>query len=169
MTTSQISKMDKETPPTDQALDLFGLNPMEGFVADNMGAVISRLQDAYSEEWKARGLTRTAISKEMNVDRSQISHILQGRRNITLRTLFELLFCMGREAEINFPPVDRKAGNGAKTVGAVSGGEIECDAGVADYLGEGLVPAGNSVLKKKSYVVGFHARSSELRCVDQYD
>jgi predicted XRE-type DNA-binding protein len=106
MSTLPISAPENE--PT--LAELLGMSSMDEFVAEKMGDVINMLQGAYSEERRFRNLKRSHIAEHMGVDRAAITHILQGRRNITLRTLFQLLYCLDRDFEAVAPSLLRQPG-----------------------------------------------------------
>jgi transcriptional regulator with XRE-family HTH domain len=60
-------------------------------------AVRRRLQKAFLEENKRRGLTQAMIARELGVHRSVINRELRGEKDLTVGRLAELAHAMGRK------------------------------------------------------------------------
>jgi hypothetical protein len=84
----------------------------ESAYADLLERIQTAMQETYDEEKRARGLTKTKIAAELNVDLSVVSRRLNGAGNITLRSVSDMYTAMGREPLSNFSPpsasVDRE-------------------------------------------------------------
>lgn len=93
----------------DSGWDPLELSALEEFRAVRLAEILDKLQRAYSEERHSRKLLRAEIARSMGVDRAQITRILGGRQNITLRTLVDLVHSMGRDIELEFPVRDQSA------------------------------------------------------------
>lgn len=72
-----------------------------------IGEVRSELQNALSEEKAYRKLTQQDIATLIGVNRSVINRQLIGRENLTLRSVAELAWALGRDIEFRLhKPVD---------------------------------------------------------------
>ncbi len=49
-----------------------------------------------------KGLTKSDLAEHMGKSRSQVSQVLSGSRNMTLRTLADIAFALGERVSINF-------------------------------------------------------------------
>ena len=79
------------------------LSPTKRAAGRFVYGVRRKLQKAYAEEQKKRGLTQTAIAAEIGVHRSVINRELRGAKDITLGRVAELAAALGRTAVIEFP------------------------------------------------------------------
>jgi transcriptional regulator with XRE-family HTH domain len=79
------------------------LSPAKRAAGRFVYGVRRKLQKAYSEEQKKRGLTQTAIAAEIGVHRSVINRELRGAKDITLGRVAELAAALGRTPVIEFP------------------------------------------------------------------
>jgi antitoxin component HigA of HigAB toxin-antitoxin module len=64
---------------------------------------------ALSEELERQGLTKAALAERMGRTRGDITQILSGNRNLTLRTLAEVAEALGCQVELALVPQRRKA------------------------------------------------------------
>jgi len=67
-------------------------------------------QKAFVEENKKRGLTQSAIAREIGVHRSVINRELTGRKDITAGRIGELAHAMGRVAVFGLPEASAYVG-----------------------------------------------------------
>lgn len=65
-----------------------------------ISAVRRALQKALAEEAAKRGLTQAEVARKLGVNRSVVNRELRGVENLTLRSVAELAFGMGRRAEL---------------------------------------------------------------------
>jgi transcriptional regulator with XRE-family HTH domain len=86
------------------------LSPTKRAAGRFVYGVRRKLQKAYSEEQKKRGLTQTAIAREIGVHRSVINRELRGGKDITLGRVAELATALGRRVNIEFPEMLAQAG-----------------------------------------------------------
>lgn len=77
-------------------------------------SVRTALQKAFAEEQAERGLTRADLARTLDTHRSAITRWLGGSESLSMRTVADLAWAMGREPEL----VLRKAAlrNGANEV-----------------------------------------------------
>lgn len=68
------------------------------------------LNVALAEENESRGLTRAAISKELEKNKSAISRAFQETGNLTLETIADLAFALKRIPEISLVKADDRQG-----------------------------------------------------------
>ncbi|EWY39261.1 XRE family transcriptional regulator [Skermanella stibiiresistens SB22] len=64
------------------------------------------LTQALAEEHAERGLTMADMARVLDVDRSHISRKLSGETNMTLETLADLAYALGRPVRVSLPPRD---------------------------------------------------------------
>jgi len=72
-----------------------------------MRKIREAIQETYEQQRSSANLTQAAIAAKLDVDRSTVSKRLAGEGNITLRTLSDLYYAMGRLPLENFNPIDR--------------------------------------------------------------
>ncbi|WP_018953620.1 helix-turn-helix domain-containing protein [Thioalkalivibrio sulfidiphilus] len=63
--------------------------------------LITQVTEAIWKEMEDAGVTKTELSDRMGTSKGYISQILSGSRNMTLRTLADICFALGREANIS--------------------------------------------------------------------
>ncbi|MDP1837843.1 MAG: helix-turn-helix transcriptional regulator [Reyranella sp.] len=68
-----------------------------------VGDIHHALNQALTEEHAKRGLTKSRISKLLNVGRSAITKQLSGSNNMTLETLADLAHALDREVKVSLP------------------------------------------------------------------
>lgn len=59
--------------------------------------IIREIQRAYAEEKTDRKLTQQEVAERLGVNRSVVNRWLQGKENLTVRSLGELMWAMDRE------------------------------------------------------------------------
>lgn len=87
------------------------------------------LVEAVIRAKREKGLTQSQIADRMGVDKSTLSQIVNGRGNLTLRTIGEISWAVGQRPDITFskiqpasvvrathPPTPVKTGNEAETL-----------------------------------------------------
>lgn len=78
-------------------------------------SVRTALQKAFAEEESARGLTRSQMAQALGIHRSAITRRLGGTESLTMRTIADLAWAMGREPELVLhKPVARPGTNEVK-------------------------------------------------------
>lgn len=102
-----------------------------------ISAVRRALQKAFAEEASKRGLTQAELARRLGVNRSVVTRELRGVENLTLRSVAELAFGMGRRAELTLAEPVIKVGD--------NGGNVSD--GVAPVV---VTPAGLSFAKASS-------------------
>jgi ribosome-binding protein aMBF1 (putative translation factor) len=88
------------------------------------------LNEAFVEEHKATGLTKTDIAHKLDVDKSFISKKFSGESNLTFVTFAQLADAMDRDVKILLP--SRRATEGNNTNGLISPPPSTSRMGVAD-------------------------------------
>jgi transcriptional regulator with XRE-family HTH domain len=61
------------------------------------------LAKALAEAKEETGLTQQALAKKLGVDRSVVNRRVTGRANLTLRSMAELAWALGRDLDVGFP------------------------------------------------------------------
>ena len=89
---------------------LFELSPLEEAGASLVSDVGHKLQEAITEERKHRTLTKQEIATTLGVHRSHVHRLLSGHHNLTLVSLAELAYALGREVQINLPKIQNETG-----------------------------------------------------------
>jgi transcriptional regulator with XRE-family HTH domain len=79
------------------------LSPTKRAAGRFVYSVRRKLQKAYAEEQKKRGLTQSAVAAAIGVHRSVINRELRGAKDMTLGRVAELANAFGRTAVIEFP------------------------------------------------------------------
>lgn len=93
------------------------IDPRRAAAARLIGHVRSELQKALVEEKAERKLTQQHIADLLDVNRSVINRHFLGNENLTLRTIAELAWALGREVRFELPSPARERGvNVATTV-----------------------------------------------------
>lgn len=85
-----------------------------------LGKIQHAILQALEEEHEKRGLTRAEIARILNADKGSITKKLNGTRNMTIETIADLAYAMGRDdIQISFPsPVPATGSNNALPVQA---------------------------------------------------
>ena len=73
------------------------VNPKEEAGTRTIMKIFRELQRAYLEERKDRKLTQQEIARRLDVNRSVVNRRLQGKENLTVRSLGELMWAMDRD------------------------------------------------------------------------
>lgn len=68
-----------------------------------IGEIRHALNQALTEEYEARGLTKADIARDLGKDKSFVTKKLGGTSNMTLETLADLAFAMNRPVKIQMP------------------------------------------------------------------
>ena len=63
--------------------------------------LIMDVTEAFCEILEERNISRSRLARMMGKTKSYISQILNGSRNLTLRTIADMAFCLGYKVEIN--------------------------------------------------------------------
>lgn len=88
----------------------FSLNmsPKERATGRFMGRVNRALVKAVITAKREKNLTQSQIAEQMEVDKSTISRIINGRGNLTLRTIGEISWVLGLRPDITFSKIQHK-------------------------------------------------------------
>jgi len=81
---------------------------------------ILKLTEKLCELMEERGITRAQLAKQLGTSRAFISQLLNGSRNMTLRTFFRLSSSLGNEVHFNFRKLKTKENNLRETLFAVT-------------------------------------------------
>lgn len=68
-----------------------------------IGDIRHALNEALTEEYKSRKLTRSDVAKILHTNKSFVSRKLSGESNMTLATLADLAYALDRDVEIALP------------------------------------------------------------------
>jgi hypothetical protein len=83
-----------------------------------IASVRRALQRAFDDEASKQGLTQAEVARRRGVNRSVVTRELRGVENLTLRSVAELAWAMGRRAELVLAePVQQPGQNVALTKG----------------------------------------------------
>lgn len=74
----------------------FSIDPKNRLIGRWVTSVIDAIQRAYAEEADSRGLTQAEIARVLDIDRSVVNRRLTGETNLTLRSIGELAYALGR-------------------------------------------------------------------------
>ena len=80
-----------------------------------LGEIQHALNTALNEEKEKRGLNKTQIAKILGLDRSAISKRFDGRHNMTLETLADLAYALGRPVKVMLPERAKSTGSNRVT------------------------------------------------------
>ena len=88
-------------------MKLFSLNikPKDRATGRFMGRVNRALVKAVITAKREKNLTQSQIAEQMEVDKSTISRIINGRGNLTLRTIGEISWVLGLRPDITFSKI----------------------------------------------------------------
>lgn len=92
---------------------LFDLTPLERASARNMSNMNKTLIAKIYSAAKAKGMTQSEIARRLDMDKSSISRLLQGRGNPTQRTIADIMAALEVQIDYTFPE-RRDGGNSAK-------------------------------------------------------
>ncbi len=90
----------------------FRTNPKRKQFTRFIARLYEKLEDAYWEEHDLRGLNKSKISEELEVNKGLVSRWFHGTSNITLETLSNLAYAMGRDVDISLPSHGAKNNRG---------------------------------------------------------
>lgn len=103
----------------------------------NAGRFIARvhaeLQQAMSEERAENGLTQQALANRIGIDRSAINRYLQGKSNLTLRTVADIAWALNRRLVFELKEL-KEDGNFLVTFSSEPPDEITSERDVDDSL-----------------------------------
>ena len=69
-----------------------------------LGKIQHAILEALAEEHAKRGLTRAEIARILDMDKGSVTKKLNGTRNMTIETIADFAFAMGRDdIQISFP------------------------------------------------------------------
>lgn len=88
------------------------INPRKRKRGRFINRVRNELQKAVSEEAEEKGMTQAALAKVLGVNRSVLSRRLNGKANLTLSSIADLAWAMGRDIEFALVKADVVAGGG---------------------------------------------------------
>lgn len=77
-----------------------------------MGRVNRALVKAVIEAKREKNLTQSQIAEQMEVDKSTISRIINGRGNLTLRTIGDISWVLGLQPNITFSRIQHESFDG---------------------------------------------------------
>src|SRR4051794_9433096 len=77
------------------------LTPRRRAFARLLGKIQHELNMALAEEHEANGLTRSQIARILGADKAFITKKLTGTSNMTIETLSDLAFAMGRDVTVS--------------------------------------------------------------------
>ena len=72
------------------------IDPRKRVAGRFITAVRAALQEALADEEHGNGINRTRIAERLGIHRSAVTRRLQGTENMTLRTLAEMAWALGR-------------------------------------------------------------------------
>lgn len=88
------------------------LSPLDVSAARFVGDVRDEILLAYIEELNERGLKKADIARLLKVNRSAVTRMLNGTAPLELKTIGQLAWAMGRDAQFKLP---KKKARSAKT------------------------------------------------------
>ena len=68
-----------------------------------IGEIQHALNEALTDEYKARGLTRSHMAEILGKDKSFVTRKLSGNGNMTLETLADLAYALDRPVRVSLP------------------------------------------------------------------
>ncbi len=68
-----------------------------------IGEIHHALNQALTEEYSTRKLTKAEMAKILGTDRASITKLLSGTRNMRLETLADLAFALNRPVKVSLP------------------------------------------------------------------
>lgn len=96
----------------------FTLDPRRRFLGRTIASVRRELQHAYAEEKVARKFTQAELARVLEVNRSVVNRQLMGTANLTVKSLADLAWALGRRLVISFPKPEEKAGANERPMAA---------------------------------------------------
>lgn len=78
------------------------IDPRQRAVGRFILSVRTALQQAFAEEQAEHGLTRAELARRLDTHRSAITRWLSGSDSLSLRTIAELAWALGREVDLVF-------------------------------------------------------------------
>ncbi len=88
-----------------------GLDSRRRKIGRFIGTVRRELQRAFLEEKAASGLTQNRLAQTLGVNRSLVTRQLHGRANLTLETVADYAWAMGRDLVFKMPGRELKKGS----------------------------------------------------------
>ncbi len=80
----------------------FQINERSRQVGRMVGAAQRSLQQAFSEAKDECGFTQAELARKLEMDRSLLNRQLTGESNLTIRTLADLAWSIGRTLDVRF-------------------------------------------------------------------
>ena len=106
----------------------FNINAKDRAAGRFIGAVRKALLKAALEEKQRSGVTQQAMAAKLGVNRSVINRLLRGEANLTLRTIGEIAWALGRKPRFklaeDFAPVGANAVRAVSTFSTTDGALI---------------------------------------------
>lgn len=69
-------------------------------------ALIAQASDLIAETMQETGMSKSELARRLGVSRAHITQTLSGERNLTLRTIAEILYTLGRRLECHSLPLE---------------------------------------------------------------
>lgn len=74
------------------------------------GMIESQLRDAYARRHDAGKLNQSSIARELDINRSAVHNRLNGRVNMTIETIADMVWALGHDIDVKIIDPDLKAG-----------------------------------------------------------
>lgn len=97
----------------------FKISPKDRASARFIGRVQRQLAESVLTAGKESGITRSDIAKTLGVNKSVVTRAISGKGNITLRTLAEIYWALGKEPSIKLETVGAAQSNHSNDAPAV--------------------------------------------------
>ena len=66
----------------------------------NRERTLTDIVELIAKEMEDQGVSSSQLADRMGVSKSNVSQIMSGQRNLTVRTLSDILFCLGRKLAV---------------------------------------------------------------------
>lgn len=70
-------------------------------------ALLIAVQEGLLEVMEDTGVTRSELARELGQSPANVTQVLSGERNLTLKTLSDVAFALGHRVEVTFRPIRR--------------------------------------------------------------
>lgn len=76
-----------------------------------VNSVESQLREAYAQRHAEGKVTQASLARDLGVSRSVVHRRLMGGANLTLKSIADLLWALGQDADVTIFPADRDGSN----------------------------------------------------------
>lgn len=94
----------------------FKLDQRRRFVGRRIAAVRRELQKAFIEEKRTRKFTQAELARVLGVNRSVVNRQLMGTANLSVKSLADLAWALGRDFVVGFPKRKVAVGSNASPI-----------------------------------------------------